>query len=140
MNLIILGIATRYMMPVILFFSVALLMRGHNNPGGGFIGGLLAASAFILYSFAFGVEAARKKLKVDPRTLTGFGLLGAVSSGIISFFCKSSFMTSKWGGIKIPLLGEFHFGTPVMFDIGVYFVVAGVTLTIIFSLSELSEE
>ncbi len=139
MNLILLSIATRYLMPVILFFSVALLMRGHNNPGGGFIGGLLAAGAFILYSIAFGVDAARKKLKIDPRSLIGFGLLTAVASGIISFFTKTSFMTSKWGEVHLPVLGEFHFGTPVMFDLGVYLVVVGVTLTIIFSLSELSD-
>ncbi len=139
MNSIILRIATRYMMPVILFFSVALLMRGHNNPGGGFVGGLLAAGAFVLYSIAFDVDRAKKKLRVDPRSLIGFGLLTAVISGIIPFFCKNSFMTSKWGGIHIPLVGEFHFGTPVMFDIGVYFVVIGVTLTIIFSLSEIAE-
>ena len=134
MNSLILSTATRYILPLMLLFSVYLLLRGHNEPGGGFVGGLIAASAFALYAFAFHVDQARQALRVDPRYLIGIGLLIAVSSGIISLFYADPFMTGQWGQQPIPVLGKI--GTPVLFDLGVYLVVIGVTLTIIFSLAE----
>ncbi|MCG8604558.1 Na+/H+ antiporter subunit B [bacterium] len=126
----------RYLHPLMIFFSIFLLMRGHNYPGGGFTGGLLAAAAFAHYSLAFGVDAARAKLRIDPRTLTGMGLLVALLSGVIAIFFESAFMTGQWGALPLPLLGKLYLGTPLLFDIGVYLVVIGITLTIIFSLSE----
>ena len=134
MNSLILSTATRYILPLMLLFSIFLLLRGHNEPGGGFVGGLVAASAFALYAFAFHVDEARRALRVDPRTLIGVGLLLAVSSAIIPLFYADPFMTGKWASQPLPVLGKV--GTPVLFDIGVYLVVIGVTLTIIFSLAE----
>ena len=66
-------------MPLLLLFSVFLLLRGHNEPGGGFVGGLVAAAAFALYVIAFGVERARQALLVKPLTLLGAGLLGRLA-------------------------------------------------------------
>ena len=134
MTSIILSTATRYMLPLMLLFSVFLLLRGHNEPGGGFVGGLVAAAAFSLYAFAFGVERARQALRVDSRTLIGVGLLIAVSSGLVALLTLQPFMTGVWGDNPLPVVGKV--GTPVLFDVGVYFVVIGVTLTIIFSLAE----
>lgn len=134
MTSLILSTATRYMLPLLLLFSIFLLLRGHNEPGGGFVGGLVAAAAFALYAFAFNVEIARQALRVDPRTLIGVGLLAAVTSGLISLFGNLPFMTGLWSSQEIPVLGKA--GTPVLFDVGVYLVVVGVTLTIIFSLAE----
>ena len=136
MHSVILAIATRYLTPLILVFSIILLFRGHNNPGGGFIGGLLAASGFVLHTIAFEVSSARKKLIIDPRTLIGIGLLISLISALISLFMGKQFMTSNWWVAELPLLGKLHIGTPLFFDIGVYLVVVGVTLTIIFALSE----
>jgi multicomponent Na+:H+ antiporter subunit B len=136
MNSLILTTAIRYLHPLMLFISVLLLVRGHNQPGGGFIGGLMAAAAFAHYALAFGVALARKKLRLDPRTLIGTGLLVAVCSGIVSMFDGNAFLTAKWLVVQVPVLGELHLGTPLLFDIGVYFLVIGITLTIIFSLSE----
>jgi multicomponent Na+:H+ antiporter subunit B len=119
-----------------LFFSVFLLIRGHNLPGGGFIGGLMAAAAYSHYALAFGVAAARAKLRIEPRTLTGAGLFIAVFSGIIAMFSGEVFLTAKWMIVHLPVLGELHLGTPLLFDLGVYFVVIGISLTIIFALSE----
>ena len=134
MTSLILSTATRYMLPLLLLFSIFLLLRGHNEPGGGFVGGLVAAAAFALYAFAFNVANARQAVRVDPRTLIGIGLLIAVSSGLISLFSSLPFMTGLWSSQEIPVLGKA--GTPVLFDVGVYLVVVGVTLTIIFSLAE----
>jgi multicomponent Na+:H+ antiporter subunit B len=79
---LILSTATRYMLPLLLLFSVFLLLRGHNDPGGGFVGGLVAAAAFSFYAFAYQVSEARRALRVEPRVLIGAGLVVAVGSAI----------------------------------------------------------
>jgi multicomponent Na+:H+ antiporter subunit B len=135
---LILSTATRYTLPLLLLFSVFLLLRGHHEPGGGFVGGLVAAAAFSLYAFAFNVEQARQALRIEPRYLIGIGLLTAVSSGIYSLLTGLNFLTGVWSKESYPVFGAL--GTPLFFDIGVYFVVVGVTLTIIFSLAEAEAE
>ena len=122
--------AARLLMPLLLLFSVFLLLRGHNEPGGGFVGGLVAAAAFALYAIAFGVERARQALLVTPLTLLGAGLLIALGSGMPAALRGQPFMTAQWA------LGPVTLGTPALFDIGVFLVVAGVVLMMIFSLAE----
>ena len=134
MRSLILATATRYILPLLLLFSVFLLVRGHNDPGGGFVGGLVAASAFALYAVAFDVESARRALGVDPRTVIGLGLLTATASGLVGLVGGRPLLTGAWSERALPLVG--HFGTPVLFDVGVYLVVIGATLTIIFALAE----
>jgi multicomponent Na+:H+ antiporter subunit B len=131
---LILSTATRYLLPLMLMFSVFILIRGHNEPGGGFIGGLIASTAYALYAISSGVQNAREALRVEPRSLFAFGLLMAVISGILALFVGEPFMTRQWLEITFPVIGKL--GTPVLFDIGVYFVVIGVMLTIIFNLAE----
>ncbi len=134
MNSIILSTAIRYLLPLLLLFSVFTMLRGHNDPGGGFVGGLVAAAAFALYALAFGVTKARSTLGIDPRTLIGLGLLIAVSSGIVGLLAGLPFLTALWGETAVPLLGKP--GVPLFFDIGVYLTVIGVALTMIFALAE----
>ncbi|GJM42918.1 MAG: Na(+)/H(+) antiporter subunit B [Ardenticatenaceae bacterium] len=135
MRSLILTTATRYLLPLILLFSVFILFRGHHDPGGGFIGGLVASAAFALYGFAYGMPEARRVLLFDPLKLIGVGLLTAVSSGLISpIFKGQPFMTSVWGETEYAALGKL--GTPVMFDLGVYIAVIGVILLIILTLAE----
>ena len=73
----ILQTAVRFLMPLLILFAVFLLMRGHNQPGGGFVGGLVVSASFILYSIAFGLDAARRALLVGPSTLLGIGPIPA---------------------------------------------------------------
>ena len=134
MKSIILSTATQYLLPLLLMLSVYLLLHGHNVPGGGFVGGLVASAAFSLYSMAGGVDGARKVLHFNPRTVSGLGLLLVFCSGVPSLFIGKPFLTGLWSEIKVPVLGKV--GTPLLFDAGVYLVVVGVTLTIIFSLEE----
>ena len=122
--------AARLLMPLLLVFSVFLLLRGHNQPGGGFVGGLVAAAAFALYAIAFGVHRARQALLVRPLTLLGAGLLIALLSGVPAVLRGQPFLTALWAPGSLPL------GTPAMFDVGVFLVVAGVVLMMIFSLAE----
>lgn len=134
MHSMILSTATRYLLPLLLMFSIFLLLRGHNEPGGGFVGGLVAGAALALYAMALGLRAARQVLGVDPRTLIYFGLLAAVVSGLPALFSGLEFMTGLWSAQALPVIGKL--GTPLLFDVGVYLVVIGITLTIIFTLME----
>jgi multicomponent Na+:H+ antiporter subunit B len=136
MTSIILRTATRYMFPPLLVFSIYLLLRGHQYPGGGFVGGLFAGSAFTLYALAFDVAAARKLLRHDPRDITAAGLAVALLSGLPALFSGHAFMTGTWWQIPVRPGVTFDLGTPVIFDIGVYLVVLGVLLTLVFSLAE----
>lgn len=136
MSSLILSTATRFLLPLLLLFSVFILVRGHNEPGGGFIGGLIAAAAFALHVIASDVRRTRRTLRVDPRTLIPVGLLTALTSAIIALAFDRPFMAGLWLTLYIPWLEEVHVGTPTLFDAGVYLLVLGVTLTIIFSLVE----
>ncbi len=133
---LILPTATTYLMPVLLLFSLFLLLRGHNEPGGGFAGGLVAAAAFVLLSIASGVGVARRALKVDPRSLIGGGLLIMLLSGLVApLLYGEPYLTSHWWPIPIGSY-EVALGTPLLFDIGVYLGVAGTILLITFALEE----
>lgn len=136
MKSVLLTIAARVVVPLQLVMSVLLLVRGHDEPGGGFAGGLMAASSVIMMGLAHGMEAARRFLRVAPPTLIGLGLLAAGFSGIWSLFDGRSFLTGIWSGISIPtwVAGELKIGTPLLFDVGVYLVVTGVSCLMIFSL------
>ena len=135
----ILQTAARLLMPLLLLFALFLLLRGHNQPGGGFVGGLVVAASFVLYTIAFGVRAARRALLVQPSRLLGIGLLVALGSGLPGAIAGRPFMTSIW--TKVGSTG-IDIGTPLVFDIGVFLAVIGVVLTIVFTLAEavLSEE
>jgi multicomponent Na+:H+ antiporter subunit A len=120
----------RLLMPLHLLFAIFLLLRGHNQPGGGFVGGLVTAAAFALYGIAYGVDRARRALLVRPITLLGAGLSIAVLSGVPAVLRGHPFLTAQW------MLDPIAVGTPVAFDIGVFLVVAGVALMIVFTLAE----
>ena len=131
---IILSTASRYLLPLMLIFSFFLLLRGHNEPGGGFVGGLVAAAAYALYLIANGVDNAEKLLRIEPVYLIAIGLLLAILSAFIPVLTGGEFMTALWTKNGIPALGKI--GTPLLFDLGVYFLVLGIVLKIIFSLAE----
>jgi multicomponent Na+:H+ antiporter subunit B len=132
----ILRVTARVLLPLLLLFSVFLFVRGHNEPGGGFVGGLVAASAWSLYAIAYSAAAARRALRVDPLLLIGGGLLLALATGLLGLLEAGAFLTALWTEITVPGLGSLALGTPVLFDLGVYLVVLGVALTIILALAE----
>lgn len=119
----ILPAAARLIVPAQCVFSVYLLLRGHNLPGGGFIGGLVLASALVLRSMA-NVERAPKW---DPTVLAGWGLLTAVFAALVPVALGMPLFTGLWGGeVWLPVLGKLKLGTPLLFDVGVFMVVTGV--------------
>jgi multicomponent Na+:H+ antiporter subunit B len=117
-----------------LLFSFFLLVRGHNEPGGGFVGGLVAATAFALVLLGEGLPVARRLLRIDPLALVAAGLLLALLSGASALLRGAPFMTGLWLKFPLPVLGKV--GTPVVFDAGVYLVVLGIVLAILFALAE----
>ncbi len=134
MKTLILKTASEYLLPLLLLFSLFVLLRGHYEPGGGFVGGLVAATAFVLHAFANGLEDTWRLLKVHPRSLIPVGLLISLASGAAPLFLGLPFFTILWYPDPLPVIGAVS--TALSFDIGVYLVVFGVTLTILFTISE----
>lgn len=130
----ILQTSARLIMPLLLIFSVFLLIRGHNELGGGFVGGVVASAAFMLHAIAFSPATTRQMIQLDLRTLIGLGLAVVFLSGLISVLNSSAFMTGLWSQIDIAVIGKI--GTPLLFDLGVYLVVIGVNLYILLNLME----
>ena len=131
MKSLILDGTLRLLFILMLAFSLFLLWRGHNEPGGGFVGGLVACIAFALLGIARGPGAIRKALRIDPIALSGIGVAAALAAGFWGLLGGGSFLKGLWttiGGLKI--------GTPLLFDIGVYLVVIGGVLTMVLSLEE----
>lgn len=135
MNTLIFRTVAPVITSLMLLFSIFVLLRGHNEPGGGFIGGLIAVSALAVYGIAFGVETVRRAIVFHPLSIAGFGLLLATLSGIISVFFGVPFLTGLWvypslAGVEVPL------ATVISFDIGVYLVVVGGFTSIALALEE----
>lgn len=136
MNSVIFRTAARAIHPLLLILSVVLLFKGHNEPGGGFVGGLLAAAAFALYVMGEDPALARAKALADPRVLIALGLLLALGSGLPGLLMKGAFLQGLWVTVTLPGLGATGIGTPMLFDLGVYFAVLGVALKVILLMAE----
>ena len=96
----------------------------------------MAAAAFTLYAIAYDVAAARRVLRFQPTQLIAVGLLVALVSGLPALLAGQPYLTTDWHTLALPGLGAVKVGTPLVFDMGVYLVVLGVTLTFILSLAE----
>ncbi len=136
MTSLILQTAARSLVAVLLLFSIFLLLRGHDEPGGGFIGGLVAAAAFTLYAISFDVPSTRRVLGIRPQMMIAIGLLLAGGSGVFALLTQDPYLTHLWYDLDIPGFGEVHLGTFLLFDIGVFLVVIGTTLLVVLTLSE----
>ncbi len=139
MNSTILKTATRALLPIFLLASILILWRGHNEPGGGFIGGLMAVIAVALYAIAAGPDEARKALRVDPLTIAGIGLLAATLAGLWGQALHGSFLQGVWpfyGPNEAGKLEGLPVGSVLLFDTGVYLTVLGAVSAILFALED----
>lgn len=136
MNSVILRTWARFLQPVILLISIFFLLRGHNEPGGGFIGGLVASAALTLNALAWGAAEARKALGPAPHQFMAWGLIIALASGLPGMVGSSAFLAGEWLTLELPILGTTKAGTPLLFDVGVYLLVFGMVLTLVFTLLE----
>ncbi len=139
MNSVILIAGARLQVVLLLVFSAYMLLRGHNAPGGGFIGGLIAATGFVVYAIACGTKDARAALRFDPANIAAVGLGVALLAGIVAILWGDALFTGQW-----LFIGETEtdkglpLSTILVFDIGVYLVVLGAVLSIVFALEETS--
>lgn len=139
MNTVIFRTLAPAIVGLMILFSIFVLLRGHNEPGGGFIGGLIAVAALAIQGIAFGVEAVRRAIVFHPLTLAGAGLLLSTLSGIASMIYGVPFMSGLWFypsifGQEVPL------STVTSFDIGVYLVVVGSIASVALTLEEGGED
>ncbi|MFX3636999.1 MAG: Na(+)/H(+) antiporter subunit B [Candidatus Pristimantibacillus sp.] len=128
--------ATKILVFIIMTFSIYILFAGHHNPGGGFIGGLITASALVLLYIAFDLQSVRDIIPVDFNQLAATGVLVAVLTGAASFLFDVPFLSQTFTYVNLPLLGKTELASAVIFDLGVYMTVIGTTMTIITSISE----
>lgn len=124
-----------YLTALMLLYSIFVLLRGHNEPGGGFIGGLIAASALAVYGLAAGVSPVRRAIHYHPMALAGFGLLLGAIAGLFAAFAGVPYMTGLWY-VPVVLGVEIKLSTTLIFDIGVYLVVVGSITSIALALEE----
>ena len=136
MNTLILRTVVPVLTSLMVIYSIVVLLSGHNQPGGGFIGGLIAASAFALYGIACGVAPVRRALYFHPITISGFGMLLAALSGLPSLMMEVPYLTGLWWFPKVAEGVKLALSTPLVFDIGVWLVVVGSLVTIALALEE----
>jgi multicomponent Na+:H+ antiporter subunit B len=129
----------RLMMPVLILFSLFLLLRGHNQPGGGFIGGLVGAGSIVLMVLAYGADEVRERLRIDFLRSMLYGVLIAAIAGAIGLALNEPFQDALWWKPIIQGIGRLELGTPLLFDIGVYIAVLSVTSSLVMNLAEEGE-
>ncbi|MGG0740772.1 Na(+)/H(+) antiporter subunit B [Niallia taxi] len=130
-NDVILQTTTKIVLFIILIFSVFIFFTGHYTPGGGFIGGLLTSGAIVLLLLAFDLKTIKKILPFNYMYMIATGLLFSIGTGAGAMLFNVPFLTHAYTHIDIPILGELSLHTATIFDLGVFLVVVGVTMTII---------
>lgn len=137
---IILRASLQYLLPLQLLFSLFLLLRGHNAPGGGFIGGLIVGGSIALYAFVNEAREARRLIGTTPYEILGLGLVLGAGSGLVGLVAGKPYLTVlKWEP-TVPVLGKIALSTFLVFEVGVYLTVIGVILAAIFTAGELEEQ
>jgi multicomponent Na+:H+ antiporter subunit A len=136
---VILESCVRLTFHTVLVFGLYLLFAGHNQPGGGFVGGLVAGTAFVLRYVAAGRAQLDAAVPVDPMWPLGIGVLLATATGMGAWLFGADFLTSDFGGVELPVLGLVKASTVLIFDIGVFTVVVGLVLTLLRTLGAEAE-
>jgi len=132
------AVLVRLLLPIAFMVSMYLFMRGHNQPGGGFVAGLVMSVAFILQYMVAGTQWVEAQMSLRPLRWMGTGLLVATLTGLGSMVLGYPFMTTHTAHLHLPILGDFHVASALFFDIGVYAVVVGATLLILTALAHQS--
>lgn len=134
MKTIILATLLKVLIPLFLVFAIYMFFRGHDQPGGGFIGGLIAVIPLMIHAVAFTPKRTREEFKIKPLFMTACGLLLSTLSGVFAMLREEPFMTALWSDKSIPFIGKM--GTPILFDMGVFLIVSGMVLKVTFLFAE----
>ena len=132
-----LGVLARLILPLALLVSMFIFLRGHNQPGGGFIAGLITAVALILLQVAYGQRWVQTRMGIRFPDLAAAGVLIATATGLASLPLGFPFLTSTFSHINVPLIGEIELASAMIFDLGVYLTVVGGTLLILSGLGRI---
>jgi multicomponent K+:H+ antiporter subunit A len=132
-------VATRLLLPLAIMVGFYIFLRGHNQPGGGFIAGLIIAIALLMQYMASGFQFADQRLRADHHTVIGLGVLIAAATGLGSLAFGTPFMTSAFGYFSLPLIGKFELATAMLFDTGVALTVVGAVILALAQLSQVAQ-
>ncbi len=128
----------RMLLPMAGLIAIYFLLRGHNAPGGGFVGGLVMATAIIVQYMTSGVLWVESRLRIHPQYWTGAGLLAAGLAGMLAWFGARPFLTSMEWEPHVPLIGQLHLSSVLLFDLGVFMVVVGGTVLMLVAIAHQS--
>ncbi|MFN9476199.1 monovalent cation/H+ antiporter subunit A [Acidovorax sp.] len=132
------AVLVRLLLPFATMVAVYLFMRGHNEPGGGFVAGLVFSVALVLQYMVSGTSWVEAHLPLYPRRWIGTGLLTALATGLGALFWGYPFLTSHTAHLDLPVVGEIHVASALFFDIGVFTLVVGSTLLILTAIAHQS--
>lgn len=132
------AVLVRLLLPLSVLVSVYFFMRGHNQPGGGFVAGLVMSVALVLQFIVSGTEWVEEHLRIYPRRWIAVGLLLALATGAGSVAFGYPFLTTHTAHLHVPLIGEVHVPSALFFDMGVFALVLGATMLILTALAHQS--
>ncbi|MCC7463612.1 MAG: monovalent cation/H+ antiporter subunit A [Gammaproteobacteria bacterium] len=132
------AVLLRLLLPMVAMVSLYFLLRGHNAPGGGFVGGLVMATAVILQYIASGTMWVEARLRVHPLVWIGLGLLAAATAGLLAWAWSEPFLSARALHLHLPVLGEVPLSTVLLFDLGVFMLVVGAALLMLVALAHQS--
>ncbi len=131
-------VATRLLMPITGLVGVYILLRGHNQPGGGFVAGLVFSIGLLMQYMASGFAWAENRQRIQYHSMIGFGVIVAGLTGAGAWLAGRPFLTSAFGYVHLPPIEEFELATAALFDVGVFFAVLGAVMLTLYSLSRLA--
>jgi len=131
-------VVTRVLMPIAVMVGVYIFLRGHNDPGGGFVAGLVIAIALLMQYMASGFAWTQERKRIEYHTLIGFGVIIAGLTGVGSWLAGKPFLTSAFTYIHLPPIEEFELATAMLFDLGVFLTVLGAVMLMLYSLSRIA--
>jgi multicomponent K+:H+ antiporter subunit A len=131
-------VLVRLLLPFAAMISIYFLLRGHHAPGGGFVGGLVMATGLIAQFMVGGTLWVEARLRLYPLTLVAAGLLAAGTAGMLAWWSSSPFLTARALDLRVPLLGDVHLSSVLLFDLGVYLLVIGATVLMLIALAHQS--
>jgi multicomponent K+:H+ antiporter subunit A len=130
-------VATRAMMPIAVMVGIYIFLRGHNQPGGGFVAGLVVAIALLMQYMASGFAWTQERKRIEYHTMIGVGIVIAGLTGAGAWLAGRPFLTSAYTYVHLPPIEEFELATAMLFDLGVFLTVLGAVMLMLYSLSRI---
>ena len=131
-------VVTRVLMPIAIVVGTFIFLRGHNQPGGGFVAGLVVAIALLMQYMASGFAWTQARKRIEYHTMIGVGVVVAGLTGVGAWLAGRPFLTSAYTYVHLPPIEEFELATAMLFDLGVFLTVLGAVMLMLYSLSRIA--